>query len=318
MKIVALDGYALNPGDISWSPVEQYGELTVYPRTSPEEVCQRAKDAEMILINKVNITKEHLEQLPKLRYIGIQATGYNVVDLEAARQRGIAVCNIPAYSTASVAQMVFALLLAVTNRVEHYTEENRKGKWSENPDFCYRDTPLTELAGKKIGIVGLGNTGMATARIALAFGMEVYAYTSKEQHQLGTDIRKAEWDDLLHTCDVITLNCPLTPETRQMINRDTIGKMKREAILINTGRGGLVNEADLAEALDNGRIAAYGADVLNEEPPAADNPLLRSHNTYLTPHIAWATREARLRLMDISADNIRAFIGGTPQNVVNP
>lgn len=318
MKIVALDGHALNPGDISWSPVEQYGELTVYPRTSPEDIVPRAKDAEMILTNKVNITQAHMEQLPKLQYIGIQATGYNVVDLEAARRRGIAVCNIPAYSTASVAQMVFALLLAITNRVEHYTEENRKGKWSGNPDFCYRDTPLTELAGKKIGIVGLGHTGMATARIAQAFGMEVCAYTSKDQQRLGTDIRKAGWDELLRTCDVITLNCPLTPETREMVNRDAIGRMKREAILINTGRGGLVNEAELAEALDSGRIAAYGADVLNEEPPATDNPLLRSRNTFLTPHIAWATREARLRLMDISADNIRAFIGGTPQNVVNP
>ncbi len=318
MKIVVLDGHALNPGDISWSPIEQYGELTVYPRTLPEEVCLRAKDAEMILTNKVNITEAHLEQLPNLQYIGVQATGYNVVDLEAARQRGIAVCNIPAYSTASVAQMVFALLLAITNRVEHYAEENRKGKWSGNPDFCYRDTPLTELAGKKIGIVGLGNTGMATARIAQAFGMEVYAYTSKAPHQLGTGIRKVGWDELLCTCDVITLNCPLTPETRQIINRNALDKMKREAILINTGRGGLVNETELAEALDNERIAAYGADVLNEEPPAADNPLLHSRHTFLTPHIAWATREARLRLMDISADNIRAFINGTPQNVVNP
>lgn len=317
MNIVVLDGYALNPGDLSWDSIEQFGTLTVYPRTALEDVCTRAKDAEMILINKVNITKEHLEKLLNLKYIGIQATGYNVVDLEAAKQRGIAVCNIPAYSTASVAQMVFALLLAITNRVEHYTEENRKGRWSSNPDFCYWDTPLTELAGKKIGIVGLGNTGMATAYIAQAFGMDVYAYTSKNPNQIGEHIHKASWDDLLSGCDVITLNCPLTPATHHLINKSTLEKMKREAILINTGRGGLVNETDLAEALHNGKIAAYGADVLNEEPAAADNPLLKAPNTFLTPHIAWATREARLRLMSISAENIRAYLNGKPQNVVN-
>lgn len=317
MKIVALDGHALNPGDISWEAIEQFGELTVYPRTPAEEVCQRAKDADMILINKVNIKKEHLEQLPRLKYIGIQATGYNVVDLEAAKERGVVVCNIPAYSTASVAQMVFALILAITNRVEHYTGEIREGKWSSNPDFCYWNTPLAELAGKKIGIVGLGNTGMATARIAQAFGMEVCAYTSKSQDGIGPDIRKMEWEELLHSCDIITLNCPLTEQNRHIINRNTLEKMKRGAILINTGRGGLIHEADLAEALDNGVIAAYGADVLDKEPASANNPLLHARNVFLTPHIAWATPEARLRLMDISAENIRAFLNGTPQNVVN-
>lgn len=317
MKIVALDGYALNPGDLSWEAIERFGELTVYPRTSAEEVCLRAKDAEMLLINKVNITSKHLECLPNLKYIGIQATGYNVVDLEAAKQHGVIVCNIPAYSTASVAQMIFALLLAITNRVEHYNNENRNGRWSSNPDFCYWDTPLTELAEKKIGIVGLGNTGMATARIAQAFGMEVYAYTSKKQEQIG-NIHKTDWEDLLHTCDIITLNCPLTPETKQIINRTSLEKMKRNAILINTGRGGLIHETELADALNNGVIAAYGADVLNEEPANADNPLLKAKNTFITPHIAWATKEARLRLMEISAANIRAFLDGKPQNVVNP
>ena len=318
MNIVALDGHALNPGDLSWEAVERFGRLTVYPRTAPEEVCSRAEEADIILINKVIITDEHLSRLPRLKYIGIQATGYNVVDLDAARRRGIVVCNIPAYSTASVAQMTFALLLAITNRVEHYTRQNRQGRWSSNPDFCYWDTPLTELAGKRIGIVGLGNTGMATARIALAFGMEVYALTSKSQEQIGGQIRKAEWDEMLRTCHVISLHCPLTPHTRHMVNREALQKMMPEAILLNTGRGGLVNEAELAEALNSGRIAAYGADVLDCEPALPDNPLLQARGAFITPHIAWATREARLRLMQISAENIRAFIDGKPQNVVNP
>ena len=246
------------------------------------------------------------------------ATGYNVVDIEAARKHGIPVCNIPAYSTRSVAQMVFALLLAITNRVEHYAEENRKGRWSRNPDFCYWDTPLMELSGKKMGIVGLGHTGMATARIALAFGMEVYACTSKSPLQLGTDIRKSTMEELFSACDVISLNCPLTPETHHLVNPHTLALMKPGAILINTGRGPLVDEEAVAEALRNNTLAAYGADVTSTEPPSADHPLLSAPNAYLTPHIAWATREARLRLMDICERNIRAFLEGKPQNVVNP
>lgn len=213
MKITVLDGYGLNPGDLSWEPIAQLGELTVFPRTSAEEFYAHAEGADILLTNKTLITAEHIDRLPDLKYIGILATGYNVVDIEAARKHGIPVCNIPAYSTRSVAQMVFALLLAITNRVEHYAEENRKGRWSRNPDFCYWDTPLMELAGKKMGIVGLGHTGMATARIALAFGMEVYACTSKSPLQLGTDIRKSTMEELFSACDVISLNCPLTPET---------------------------------------------------------------------------------------------------------
>lgn len=318
MKITVLDGYGLNPGDLSWEPIAQLGELTVFPRTSAEEFYAHAEGADILLTNKTLITAEHIGRLPDLKYIGILATGYNVVDIEAARKHGIPVCNIPAYSTRSVAQMVFALLLAITNRVEHYAEENRKGRWSRNPDFCYWDTPLMELSGKKMGIVGLGHTGMATARIALAFGMEVYACTSKSPLQLGTDIRKSTMEELFSACDVISLNCPLTPETHHLVNPHTLALMKPGAILINTGRGPLVDEEAVAEALRNNILAAYGADVTSTEPPSADHPLLSAPNAYLTPHIAWATREARLRLMDICERNIRAFLEGKPQNVVNP
>ena len=316
MKITVLDGYGLNPGDLSWEPIAQLGELTVFPRTSAEEFYAHAEGADILLTNKTLITAEHIDRLPDLKYIGILATGYNVVDIEAARKHGIPVCNIPAYSTRSVAQMVFALLLAITNRVEHYAEENRKGRWSRNPDFCYWDTPLMELAGKKMGIVGLGHTGMATARIALAFGMEVYACTSKSPLQLGTDIRKSTMEELFSACDVISLNCPLTPETHHLVNPHTLALMKPGAILINTGRGPLINEQDLADALNNGTIFAAGLDVLSQEPPRADNPLLTARNCYITPHIAWASAAARERLMQIMLDNIKAFLDGKPINSV--
>lgn len=318
MKIVVLDGYGLNPGDLSWDGIAQLGELKVFPRTSAEEFDAHAEGADILLTNKTVITAEHIQHLPDLKYIGVLATGYNIVDTKAAHERGIPVCNIPSYSTQSVAQMAFAHLLAITNRVEHYTEENRKGRWSRNPDFCYWDTPLMELSGKKIGIIGLGHTGMATARIALAFGMEVYAYTSKNALQLGCDIRKSTLEEIFSTCDVISLHCPLTPETHHLINRRTLSQMKPKTILINTGRGPLVDEEAVAEALQSHQIAAYGADVAAAEPPAADNPLLSAPNAFLTPHIAWATREARLRLMATCEENIRAFISGKPQNIVNP
>ena len=317
MKITVLDGYGLNPGDLSWEPIAQLGELTVFPRTSAEEFYAHAEGADILLTNKTLITAEHIDRLPDLKYIGILATGYNVVDIEAARKHGIPVCNIPAYSTRSVAQMVFALLLAITNRVEHYAEENRKGRWSRNPDFCYWDTPLMELSGKKMGIVGLGHTGMATARIALAFGMEVYACTSKSPLQLGTDIRKSTMEELFSACDVISLNCPLTPETHHLVNPHTLALMKPGAILINTGRGPLINEQDLANALNNGTIYAAGVDVLSQEPPRADNPLLSARNCYITPHIAWASTAARERLMQIMLENIKAYQDGKPVNVVN-
>ena len=316
MQIVILDGYTANGGDLSWKALEDIGELTVYDRTRPEEVLLRAKDAEIVLTNKVCLRKQEMEQLPRLKYIGVLATGYNVVDLEAAREHGIIVTNVPAYSTESVAQMVFAHLLTITNRTEHYARLNREGNWSSCPDFCYWDTPLTELAGKTLGIVGLGNIGRRVAVIAQAFGMKVVAYTSKAADQLSSGIRKRTIDELLKESDVVTLHCPLAPGTHHLINSKTLQMMKPSAILINTGRGPLVNDQDVADALKANRLRAYCADVLSEEPPRADNPLLHSENAFITPHIAWATKEARSRLIDVAIGNVKAFIDGQPVNVV--
>lgn len=318
MKIVILDGYTANPGDMSWKELDEVGEVTVYERTKPEETVVRAADAEIVLTNKVIIGRREIEQLPKLRYIGVLATGYNVVDIEAAHERGIIVTNVPAYSTESVAQMVFAHLLTVTNHTEHYAIQNRSGRWSHNPDFCYWDTPQTELAGKTFGIVGLGNIGSRVAQIAIAFCMRVKALTSKSAEALPPGIQKADLTELLSTSDVISLHCPLTDNTRQMINAETIALMKPSAILINTGRGPLVNDADVAEALNKKQLAAYCADVMTEEPPKADNLLLNQPNAFITPHIAWATNEARSRLLQTAIANVRAFIEGKPQNVILP
>jgi len=315
MKIVILDGYSANPGDLSWQPLEQIGELTVYDRTKPEDTIERAKDAEIILTNKVLIKRPEIEQLPKLKYIGVLATGFNVVDVEAAHEHGIIVTNVPAYSTESVAQMVFAHLLTVTNRTEHYAILNRAGKWTASPDFCYWDTPLTELAGKTFGIVGLGNIGQRVAAIANAFAMNVIAYTSKSADKLPSYIRKKTIEELLAESDVLSLHCPLTPETKHLINRQALELMKPSAILINTGRGPLINDDDVAEALNSHRLSAFCADVLTEEPPKA-NPLLQCENAFITPHIAWATNEARIRLIDVAINNVRAFIEGKPQNIV--
>ena len=254
--------------------------------------------------------------MPKLKYIGVLATGYNVVDVEAARERGIIVTNVPAYSTESVAQMVFAHLLTVTNRTEHYAMLNRNGKWTSSPDFAYWDTPLTELSGKTFGIVGLGNIGKRVATIAQAFGMKVLAYTSKRIEELPSGISKRTLAELLEESDVVSLHCPLTPDTRHLINRETIQIMKPSAILINTGRGPLVNDQDVADALNDGRLRAYCADVLSEEPPRADNPLLQCENAFITPHIAWATEEARTRLIAVAIDNVKSFVEGMPKNVV--
>lgn len=318
MRIVVLDGHTLNPGDISWKEIEQLGELTVYPRTNGDEVVKRAANAEIILTNKTVITSEHIRQLPLLKYIGVLATGYNVVDIEAASAQGIYVCNIPAYSTPSVAQMVFAHILTITNRVEHYTIENKeRHRWTSNTDFCYWDTPLIELSGKRIGIIGMGNIGQAVARIATAFGMNVCAFTSKPQEQLGTEVEKVELDKLFRTSDIISLHCPLTVQTEEIINIGTLRQMKQNCILINTGRGPLVNEKELAQALNEGIIAAYGTDVLTTEPAKGDNPLLTAKNVFITPHIAWASKEARQRLMTICAENIKAYQNNQPQNVVN-
>lgn len=316
MKIVILDGYSANPGDLSWEELERLGTLTVYDRTKPDETVARAANADIVLTNKVVLGQKEIALLPQLKYIGVLATGYNVVDTKAARERGIVVTNVPAYSTESVAQMVFAHLLTVTNRTEHYAQLNRNGRWSESTDFCYWDTNLTELSGKTFGIVGLGNIGSRVAQIALAFSMQVKALTSKSAAALPAGIQKADLKELLSTSDVLSLHCPLTENTRHLLNADSLSLMKPAAIVINTGRGPLVNDSDMAEALAQGRIAAYCADVLTEEPPKPDNPLLKQPHAFITPHIAWATREARLRLIGTATANVRAFIEHHPQNVV--
>lgn len=314
MKITVLDGYGLNPGDLSWDGMAKLGDLTVYDRTPPELTVERAADSEIILTNKTVIDDETIGKLPKLKYIGVLATGYNIVDIEAAKKHGIIVTNIPAYSTMSVAQTVFALILAITNRVEHYTEENHAGHWSRNPDFCYWDTQLTEISGKTIGIAGLGNIGNAVAKIALAFGMKVIAYTSKKEDELPDGLSKCDLATLFSASDIVTLHCPLTPDTRLMANRERLATMKPGAILINTARGPLVDDLAVADALKTGKLRAYGADVMTTEPPCADNPLLSAPNTYITPHVAWATEEARQRLMQIATDNIAAFLEGKELN----
>ena len=316
MKIVILDGYTANPGDLSWDGLRALGDLTVYDRTSATETVERARDAEIVLTNKVILGNAEIEQLPRLRYIGVLATGYNVVDVASAKKRGIIMANVPDYSTESVAQMVFAHLLAATNRTENYARQNRDGRWSSNPDFCYWDAPIMELASKTFGIVGLGNIGSRVAAIANAFGMNVVAVTSKSAVQLPPYITKVSADELWSTSDVISLHCPLTDATRNLVSATTLRLVKPSAIIINTGRGPLVNEADVADALRSHRLAAYCADVMANEPPSADNPLLQCPTAYLTPHIAWASTEARQRLVAIAIANVRAFVEGRPQNVV--
>ena len=316
MKIVVLDGYAANPGDVSWEAMQSLGELTVYDRTAPDEVLARAAEADAVLTNKVVITAAMMAQLPVLKYIGVLATGYNVVDVKAAREQGIIVTNIPAYSTDSVAQLTFAHILNITHRVGHYASQNRQGRWSSNPDFVYWDTPLIELSGKTMGIVGLGSIGMKVATIARQFGMDVFALTSKNSSDLPQGLQKTTLDGLLAISDVLSLHCPLTDDTYHLIDAKALSKMKPGAILINTGRGPLVDEEAVAQALESGQLMAYGADVMSVEPPQPSNPLLRCPNAYLTPHIAWATFEARQRLMQIAVDNLQCFIAGQPQNVV--
>lgn len=318
MQIVLLDGYASNPGDLTWEPLKAMGEVTVYDRTQPSEVVERAHDAEIIVTNKVTLTRQTLEQLPNLRLICVLATGYNTIDTLAARDLGITVCNVPAYSTDSVAQMVFALILNMTNRVAHYARQTREGRWSAAPDFCYWDLPVSELAGKTLGIVGLGHIGAKVASIAREFGMDVFAFTSKNSIDLPDYIQKTTVEGLFGVSDILTLHCPLTPDTHELINARTLARMKRGALLVNTGRGPLVNEADVAEALASGQLGGYGADVMCSEPPAADNPLFAQPNAFITPHIAWASVEARQRLLNATFDNIRAFQDGHPKNVVNP
>ena len=328
MKAVVLDAYTLNPGDLSWEWLNQLGEAVVYPRTAPEDVVCRCQGADAVLTNKVVLGEAEMAQLPELKYIGVLATGYNVVDLAAASAHGIVVTNIPAYSTASVAQSVFAHILNITNRVGHYAEENRStspqaskragSRWAESIDFSYYDTPLTELDGKTMGIVGYGRTGSRTAAIALAFGMTVRVYTSKPQDALPEGIVRTTLDDVFRLSDIVSLHCPLTPDTHHLVNAARLSLMKPTAILINTSRGPVVDEQALADALRRGTIQAAGVDVLDHEPPSPDCPLLTAPNCFITPHIAWATREARIRLMDICRQNLAAFANGQPINVVNP
>lgn len=315
MKIVIVDGVTLNPGDLSWDALGAFGAYEVYPRSTPGETLARCRDAEAVITNKVVFDRAVISVLPKLKYIGVTATGYNIIDVAAAAESGIVVTNVPTYGTASVAQMVFALLLELTQHVGHHAATVREGRWSRCDNFCYWDFPLVELAGLTMGIVGCGRIGQATARIADAFGMQV----------LGCDavpfasglITPVTLDELLARSDVVSLHCPLTPETQGLINAARLSRMKSSAFLINTSRGPLVNERDLADALNAGRLAGAGLDVLNVEPPQPDNPLLTAKNCVITPHIAWATRSARQRLMQVSLGNLGAFVAGQPQNVVS-
>lgn len=316
MKIVVLDGYTLNPGDLDWRPLEALGELTVHDRTEPEQVVSRSDGAEVLLTNKTIISRDHIGQLPDLKYIGVLATGYNIVNVEAAQERGIPVTNVPTYGTESVAQMVFAHLLNLTQHVGDHALAVRDGRWSGSVDFCFWNYPLLEIAGMKLGIIGLGRIGRATARLALAFGMEVQAY-DVEPIESPEEVRLVDLDTLLATSDVVSLHCPLTPETEKLVDARRLALMQPHALLINTSRGPLVDEAALAEALNSERLAGAGLDVLSVEPPPSDNPLLNAKNCYITPHIAWATSAARRRLLDKVVENVRAFCQGAPQNVVN-
>ncbi|MBP3738643.1 MAG: D-2-hydroxyacid dehydrogenase [Muribaculaceae bacterium] len=318
MKIVVLDAYTGNPGDLSWQPMRELGELILYDRTPPELIIERGMEADAILINKIVITRQMMEQWPRLRYIGVIATGFNIVDIEAARDHGIVVTNVPSYSTPSVAQLTMAHLLNICCQVQHYTDEVREGMWSRCPDFSFTDTRLMEIADKRMGIVGFGQIGQAVAKIALSFGMKVTAFTSKEASALPSGVDKAESLDALMTdCDVVSLHCPLNDETRGMIDRRRIALMKPTAILLNTSRGPLIDEPALVEALTEGRIMAAGLDVMAVEPPRDDNPLLTAPNCYFTPHIAWASAEARARLMVIITRNLKTFMEGHPENKVN-
>jgi len=317
MRIIVVDGATLNPGDLSWDALSAFGVLEVYPRSSPEETLTRCRDAEVVFTNKVVFDAPTLDALPAVQYIGVTATGHNIVDLAAARDRGIVVTNVPTYGTDSVAQMTFALLLELTQHVAHHSDTVRQGRWGRIDDFCYWDFPLIELAGLTLGLVGCGRIGQATARIGRAFGMEVIGFDAFPFDAERTGIRPVSLDDLFARSDVISLHCPLTPETEGLVNADRIALMKATAFLLNTSRGPLVVAQDLADALNAGRLAGAGLDVLTVEPPKDGNPLIGARNCFVTPHIAWATRSARERLLRTAVDNLAAFLDGTPRNVVN-
>ena len=314
MKIVILDGLTTNPGDLSWEPLERLGSLAVFDRTPPAEVATRAAEADAILTNKAVVGREQIEALPRLKYVGVLATGYNIVDVAAARDRGIPVTNVPEYSTPNVVQATWALLLELTNRVGHHDRTVHEGRWAAGPDFCYWDGELVELAGLTLGVVGYGRIGKGVADVARAMGMRVLYH----RRQIGGDPECVDLDTLFRESDVVSLHCPLTPETKGLVDARRLGLMKPTAYLVNTARGPLVDEAALAAALDGGRIAGAAVDVLSVEPPPASNPLLTAKNCVITPHVAWATRDARRRLIDVAAANLAAFVAGRPQNVVNP
>ncbi len=315
MKIVVLDGYTTNPGDLSWDALRALGSCRVHERTAPEEVLERALDAEILLVNKVILDAATIDALPRLRYIGLLSTGINVVDLAAARARGIPVCNVPAYSTASVAQWVFALLGALTMRVEAHARSVREGRWSRCPDFCYWDGELVELEGMTLGLIGYGEIGRAVARIGRGYGMDVVVHT-RRPGQASEGLRFVDLDEVFRVADVVSLHCPLTPDTAGLVNARRLSLMQPGALLINTGRGGLIEEAALAEALHARHLGGAGLDVLAVEPPPPDHPLLRAPRCVITPHIGWATRAARGRLLATACRNVRAFLEGRPENVV--
>lgn len=317
MRIVALDGFTLNPGDISWAPIQALGEFVTHDRTPSARVIERLRAAHVVLTNKVALDRTTIESLPDLHLIAVTATGYNIVDASAAKERGVVVCNVPEYGTPNVAQHVFALLLELTTHVGPHAQGVREGKWSASPDWCYWEFPLVELSGLTLGIIGYGRIGRAVANIARALGMNVLMNRRTKMID-EAEARQVDLDTLVRESDVISLHCPLTPDNEKMVNRNFISRMKRTSFLINTARGGLINEAELAQALNDGRIAGAGLDVLTCEPPDPGNPLIGAKNCVITPHIAWATRPARERMMQITAKNIRAFQQGQPQNVVNP
>ncbi len=318
MKIVILDGYTENPGDLSWEGFAALGELTVYERTAAADIVPRIGDAEIVYTNKTPITAETLAACPKLRYIGLLATGYNVVDVDAAKARGVAVTNIPTYGTAAVAQFAIAMLLEICHHVAHHSDAVHAGRWTANPDWCFWDYPLIELDGKTMGIIGFGRIGQATGRIARALGMRVLAYDSRPSDAGRAIAEYVPLDELLANSDVISLHCPLFPETEGIVNKANIARMKDGVILLNNSRGPLVVEQDLSDALNSGKVYAAGLDVVSTEPIRPDNPLLKAKNCFITPHISWAPRESRQRLMDIAVENLRAFLAGAPVNVVNP
>ncbi len=317
MKIVVLDGYTLNPGDLDWQELEALGDCTVFERTPPELVVPRSAGAEIVLTNKTVLSRDPIGQLPALRYIGVLATGYNVVDLAAARARSIVVTNVPAYSTRSVVQLTFALLLELAHRTGHHSDAVRAGRWSQSADFCFWDTPLLELDGLILGLVGFGQIGQSVAEVARSFGMRVIAHTTHPEKHAAAGVEFVALDELFQRSDVVSLHCPLSPQTLHIVNRARLALMKPSALLLNTGRGPLVDEAALAEALNAGRIAGAGLDVLSAEPPPPENPLLRAKNCLITPHIGWATKAARSRLMLIAVENVKAFLAGEPRNVVS-